>query len=120
MKTQLLVLLLLLMAFPAAAQVNPFWSNRTGPRLSQSDQAKLLSSIDQLNHAPNLHVGSKQSWNDPTSGNHGTNSVTRIFQSGGMDCHLLRHELSLKGRAQPRIYNLTWCLTPDGEWKIKQ
>ncbi|HEY6434422.1 MAG TPA: hypothetical protein VIZ17_20805 [Acetobacteraceae bacterium] len=120
MKTQLLVLPLLLAAVPAAAQVNPFWSNRTGPRLSQSDQDKLLSSIDQLNHATDLHVGSKQSWSDPTSGNHGTNSVARIFQSGGLQCHLLHHEISMKGRAAPRVYNLTWCLTPDGEWKIKQ
>jgi hypothetical protein len=120
MRIQLLVPLLLLAAFPAAAQVNPFWSNRTGPKLTQTDQDKLLSSIDQLNRSTDLHVGSKQSWSDPASGSHGTNSVSRIFQSGGMHCHLLHHEISMKGLARPRAYNLTWCQTPEGAWKIKQ
>jgi len=49
----------------------------------------------------------------------GTSTIIRVFHSGGMACHLVRHHIVVVGRARARDYRLTWCRTSTGEWKIK-
>ncbi len=108
---------LMLIAPQAHAQINPF-VGRHEPRLSGHDLGLLMSSINQVNRAPAVAIGTTAGWSNPNTGDHGTSTVKRIFQERGMTCHLLRHEIFSRGEPQPRRYDLTWCLTADGEWKI--
>lgn len=114
----LMTALLLFAALPATAQINPFRSRGTEPGLSETDADMLLSSINRLNRAENVAIGAAESWNNPETGSRGTSSVARIFHRAGMSCHLLHHEIAVRGRTPPRRYDLTWCLMPAGEWKI--
>jgi hypothetical protein len=109
---------LVLTATQARAQVNPFRSGRYETRLSPEDIDRMLSSANQVNRTPGVAVGSKASWGDPKTGSHGTSTVERIFKQNGMTCHLVRHETFVRGDAQPRHFDLTWCLTPADEWKV--
>lgn len=109
---------LVLTAAQARAQVNPFRAGRSETRLPPEDLDRMLSSANQLNREPGVAVGSKASWSDPKTGNHGTSSVERIFKHNGMTCHLLQHETFVREEPQLRRFELTWCLTPAGEWKV--
>ena len=103
-------------ALPAAAQINPFQGSRVG--LTQQDVKLLSESIDRLNRSPNLSVGARDSWDNPNSRSRGENTVTQIFQQNGLSCHKMRNTITVKGRQPARVYNLDWCLGPDGSWKI--
>lgn len=111
-------LLLVLTATQARAQISPFRSGRRETRLSPEDLDRMLSSTNQLNRAPGVSVGSKADWTNPKTGSHGTSTVERIFRQNGMTCHLVRHEVFAHGETQPRRFDLPWCLTPGGEWKV--
>jgi hypothetical protein len=115
---QLAASVLLLASVPAAAQINPFRSGRTEAGLSGEDSDLLLSSVNALNRRRDVAVGSSESWRNPATRSHGTSSVTQILQRSGMTCHQVRHEVSARGARTPRQYELTWCLTPEGEWRI--
>lgn len=111
--------LLILQAVPAAAQFTPFmFDNRYGQRLSSGDWDLMLSSINTLNRGMQVEVGSANKWNNPRTGSRGTTSVTQIVRQNGMICHLLRHQVSIRGSMPLRVYDLKWCLTPDGAWKV--
>jgi surface antigen len=72
-----------------------------------------------LNAAEPSKAGSSESWNNPQTKSSGTSTILRLFNSGGMVCHLIRHHIVVDGRAPEHNYRLTWCRTPTGEWKIK-
>ena len=63
-------------------------------------------------------VGQSDSWSNPETKSSGTSTILRVFHSGGMACHLVRHQI-VAGRPPPRDYRLTWCRKSTGEWKIK-
>ena len=104
---------------PAAvhAQVIPFIGN-FGPGLAPSDNQMVFESAARLNAAEPSKVGESDSWNNPQTRNSGSSTILRIFRSGGMSCHLVRHRIIAGGR-RPRDYRLTWCRTSTEEWKIK-
>ena len=85
-----------LLSAAAQAQVNPFRGSG-GRGLSPEDNQLLFESVARLNAA----------------------TVLRVFHSGRMVCHLVRHRIVVAGRPPARDYRLTWCRTPTGEWKIK-
>jgi surface antigen len=99
---------------PAPAQVNLFTH---GPGLSPEDNRLLFDSIARLNETTPARAGISDAWNNPQSKDSGTNTIVRVFSSGGMACHLVRHHIVAGGTG--RDYRLTWCRTPSGEWKIK-
>jgi hypothetical protein len=105
---------------PAAAQINPFRSGRTEAGLSGEDVDLLLSSVNALNRSKDVAVGSSESWRNPATGSRGTSSVIQILNRAGMTCHRVRHEVAARGSTVPRRYDLTWCLTPGGEWKMAE
>lgn len=111
---------LLLPATAAQAQINPFRSSRQGPSLSQEDSRLLFESVDRLNAAEPARVGRSEPWSNPQTNSSGTSTVLRVFRSGGMPCHLVRHHLVVAGREPGRNYTLTWCRTSTGEWKTKE
>ncbi|HET6182709.1 MAG TPA: hypothetical protein VFA03_03835 [Acetobacteraceae bacterium] len=104
-------------ATPAMAQM--FFAGRPVRGLSQQDADLLAESVQRLNDMPNLAVGAKDSWSDPRTRSGGENVVTAITEDSGTVCHKLRHEFTVRGRQPTRIYNLTWCRQPDGQWKVK-
>jgi hypothetical protein len=99
----------------AQAQVIPFAGN-FGQGLAPYDNQMIFESVAQLN-APSK-VGQSDSWSNPETKSSGTSIILRVFHSGGMPCHLVRHQI-VSGRPPPRDYRFTWCCTPTGEWKIK-
>jgi surface antigen len=108
----------LLLSGAAQAQVIPFGGN-FGPGLSPEDNRLMVESIARLNAAEPSRVGLSESWNNPQTRTSGTSTILRVFHSRGMACHQVRHQIVAVGQARPRDYRLTWCRTPDGEWKIK-
>ena len=105
--------------FEAAwAQVLPFGGN-IGPGLSPEDNQLLFASVARLNAAEPSRVGRSEGWSNPQTRTSGTATILRVFHSGGMACHLVRHHIVVVGQARARDYRLTWCRTSTGEWKIK-
>jgi surface antigen len=104
---------------PAAtqAQVIPF-SGNFGQGLAPSDNQMMFESVARLNAVEPSKVGQSDSWSNPETKSSGTSTILRVFHSGGMACHLVRHQI-VAGRPPPRDYRLTWCRTSTGEWKIK-
>ena len=102
----------------AQAQVSPFRGAR-GPGLSPDDNRLLFASVAQLNAAEPSQVGRSGAWNNPQTNSSGTSTILRVFRSGGMPCHLVRHHIVVAGRPPGHDYRLTWCRTPSGEWKTK-
>jgi surface antigen len=107
-----------LLSAAAQAQVNPF--RGSGSRgLSPEDNQLLFASAARLNAAEPSQVGRSDGWSNPGTHSSGTSTILRVFHSGGMVCHLLRHSILVAGRPPAQDYRLTWCRTPTGEWKIK-
>ena len=107
----------LLLTAAAQAQVIPFQGN-FGPGLSPDDNRLLFESVARLNAAEPSQVGRSEAWSNPQTKSHGTSTILRVFHSGDMTCHLVRHHI-VAGRPPARDYRLTWCRTSAGEWKIK-
>ena len=102
----------------AQAQVIPFRGSR-GPNLSAEDSQLLFESVARLNAAEPSQAGRFEAWSNPQTNSSGTSTVVRVFHSGGMACHVVRHHIVVTGRTPARDYRLTWCRTSTGEWKIK-
>ena len=100
------------------AQIIPFGGN-FGPGLSPEDNQLLFESVARLNAVEPSQVGSSEAWNNPQTNSSGTSTILRVFHSGGMACHLVRHQVVVAGRQPGHNYRLTWCRTSSGEWKIK-
>lgn len=102
----------------AQAQINPF--RGSGSRgLSPEDNQLLFASVARLNEAEPSQVGNSDAWSNPQTKSSGTSTILRVFNSGGMACHLVRHHIVVAGQPPGHSYRLTWCRTPAGEWKIK-
>ena len=113
--------LVLAVAIPATAQINPFRSSsKYGPQLSDEDLNRLFASVAQLNAENSIKVGASQGWNNPATGSHGTSVVTRTLR-------LRRPSLPPPAprdirpgtHTPPSIHDFTWCRAADGAWKIK-
>jgi surface antigen len=107
-----------LLTAAAQAQVSPFRGSG-GPGLSSKDNQLLFGSVERLNEAQPAQVGRAETWSNPQTRSSGTSTIIRVFHSGGMTCHLMRHHIVVAGRQPGQNYRLTWCQTPSGEWKIK-
>ena len=106
----------ILLSAAAQAQVIPF--NRTGPGLAPEDNRLVFESVARLNAVEPAQVGRSDTWTNPQTKSHGSSTILKVLQSGGMECHLVRHHIVVVGRPA-RNYSLTWCRTSNGEWKIK-
>jgi surface antigen len=102
----------------AQAQVMPF-RGTLGPGLSPQDSQLLFESIARLNEAEPAKVGRSEAWSNPQTSSSGTSTILRVFHSGGMVCHRLRHHIVIAGQELSHDYHLTWCRTSTGEWKSK-
>ena len=102
----------------AQGQINPF--RGSGSRgLSPEDNQLLFESVARLNAAEPNGVGRSEAWSNPQTNSFGSSTILRVFHSGGMPCHLVRHHIVVAGRQPGQNYRLTWCRISNGEWKIK-
>nr|WP_294557165.1 RT0821/Lpp0805 family surface protein [uncultured Rhodopila sp.] len=113
------VALLLAGVSVCSAQINPFRSSSRATGLTNADVGMLFTTAGLVNKNEPVKVGDTQDWSNPTSGNSGKVTVTRLFHYSGMECHSLRYDLTFKASNAPRTYNVDWCKTKTGEWKIK-
>jgi surface antigen len=107
-----------LLSAAAQAQVIPF-SGNFGRGLAPSDNQMVFESVARLNATEPSKVGQTDSWSNPETKSSGSSTILRVFHSGGMLCHLVRHHIVVPGQPTARDYRLTWCRTPSGEWKTK-
>lgn len=121
-KAIVLPVLALLSAAPLTAThaqlVNPFPYSSAGRGLSKSDIAMVIAVSNRINAAEPAPT-SPESWTNPATGNSGTVTFVRKFQSAGMPCNTLRYRFSFRHPPRRSTYVAGWCQTPDGEWKIK-
>lgn len=98
------------------AQVNPFWSSRFGPKLTEQDRQYLINGTNELNEGPRPRAGQSLSWSNPNTKAHGTIELLRVYRHNDMTCHAMRYR-NTPPRGQTRTYNVNWCKSPDG-WKV--
>ena len=110
--------LLLPVSGPCLAQVNPFGSNPNDTLLTDEDWRLVSEATVSLNRTPDAAAGETRAWTDAASGNSGKVTLTRVFESKGTTCHALRYAISFSGKPVPQVYNLDWCRTSAGQWKI--
>jgi surface antigen len=79
----------------------------------------LFESVARLNAAEPSQVGRSEVWSNPQTNSSGTSTMLRVFHSGGMACHLVRHHIVVAGQQPGHDYRLTRCRTQSGEWKTK-
>ncbi|WP_146101858.1 hypothetical protein [Rhodopila globiformis] len=100
------------------AQLNPFGSNPNVALLTDEDWRLVWEDTVSLNRTPDAAAGETRAWTDATSGNSGKLTLTRVYQSNGTTCHAVRYAISFPGKPVPQEYNLDWCRTAAGQWKI--
>jgi len=110
---------LLVAASSQAQQFSSFGSSRNGVGLTKVDSDMVSAATHQLNAKAALQPGDDQSWANPKSGHSGKITVTKLFTSGGLPCHSLHYDNSMKKTAQSPSYSLNWCKVGEGVWKIK-
>jgi surface antigen len=96
----------------------PF-SGNFGRGLSASDNQMVFESVARLKAVEPSKVGQSDSWSNPETRSSGSSTILRVFRSSGMPCHLVRYHIVVAGQPTARDYRLSWCHTPNGEWKIK-
>jgi surface antigen len=113
----LTVATILLLDASAFAQVNPF-GRASGGRITNDDLHLIEAAASKLYKADNPQVGASEKWNNPTTGNAGTVSLTQVFEKDGMPCRKLRHRIAVKGAKDPLIYIFNRCRVKSGDWKL--
>jgi surface antigen len=101
----------------AHAQINPFRSY-TGPVLSREDYNTGVAAARKLLEQDPATLGQSESWAGARSGNHGTFTITRVFERSGMPCRSFRSEVVYRRPARSRNFMLTACQISSGEWKL--
>ncbi len=113
------IMLVVLAAGPfsaARAQVNPFWSSRFSPQLTDQDRQYLINGTNELNEGPRPRAGQSVSWSNPNTKAHGTIELMHIYRRNDWTCHAMSYR-NTPPRGHTRTYSVNWCKTPDG-WRI--
>jgi hypothetical protein len=64
----------------------------------------VFESVARLNATEPSKVGQTDSWSNPETKSSGSSTILRVFHSGGMPCHLVRHQIVASGsRLSPHL-----------------
>ena len=107
---------LVLSAGAVSAQVNPFPGRDLA--ISESDLAVIGEVAGGLIGGNVVPTGTKLQWYNGETHRRGTIQVLGSNEQDGRPCRRLRYTLPVKSPAGSRVYDLTWCKMPDGDWKI--
>jgi hypothetical protein len=110
--------LLLTVPPPAVAQLNPFRSRTRGLDLTSGDYEFAGEAVQRLNQNRSVQPGQQESWENPATGARGTATFLRQFTSRGMTCNQIRSDIEDFAR-RTASYELNWCKTPDGRWRLR-
>ena len=102
----------------AAAQISPFRAGPNAPRLGAGDMDMIWRSADALNADPAAQPGASRAWHNPRTQDSGTVTLQRRFVRQGLPCHALHYTVSVRTEPTPRRYDVIWCRTQAGAWKI--
>ena len=108
---------LVLGAFAAEAQVNPF--RPSDIVVPQTDREKMHEAAQPLYTADAPKVGATASWTESGSGDFGTVELIKVFDWRGMSCRKLQHIIKLKGIRDTVSLTVDRCKTDSGEWKVR-
>lgn len=87
-----------------------------GASLDRADLAYYeKTSQSALEKAP---TGQASSWSNPDSGNSGTITPVKTYETAGIYCREYRQTINVGGKVQEGYG--TACRQPDGSWKIKE
>lgn len=85
-----------------------------GQQLDQADKERAERTYQSaLESSP---IGRTAQWKNPDSGNYGSITPTRTYQSNGQHCREFQQTIVVGGKSQ-QAYG-TACRQPDGSWKI--
>ena len=100
------------------AQAGAFGWSPNDARLTDTDNRMLWQTMDAMNKMPSPVQGETRNWSNPASGNSGTVTLARLFESKGLPCHALHYTISFASQPVPQNYDFNWCRISDGEWRI--
>ena len=109
---------LLLTSGQLLAQSGAFGWSPNDARLTDADNRMLWQTMDAMNKMPSPTQGEMRKWNNPASGNSGTVTLARLYESNSMPCHALHYTISFVSQPVPQNYDFNWCRVASGEWRI--
>lgn len=90
-----------------------FLGSEIGRSLDRADQIAAAQATNRaLEYSP---TGTPTAWRNPDSGNYGTITPTRTYESAGTDCRDYEHTVYIEGRAE--TLTGTACRQADGSWR---
>lgn len=102
-------------AIAAGTLLGAYLGSEVGKSLDRADQAYLRNTNQQaLEYNP---VGTASSWNNPDSGNYGSITPTRTYETAGQYCREYNQTINVGGQQQSGYG--TACRQPDGSWQIQ-
>jgi surface antigen len=99
----------------AGGLLGAYLGNQIGAQMDRNDMAYYNQTSQRaLEVAP---VGQAQTWRNPDSGNYGTITPTKTYQSNGEYCREYQQTITVSGKTQ-KGYG-TACRQPDGSWEVR-
>jgi surface antigen len=96
------------------AGLGGYIGNQVGLSLDKADALYYSKTVNQsLEYNPN---GTKSSWRNPDSGNHGTIMPKATYIENGRDCREYVHEVYIGGKKQQAFGKA--CRRSNGDWEI--
>lgn len=92
--------------------------SRLNTGLNSADLQAMGAVAARLYQQDNVANGTTDHWANPKSGNRGSVTVVRSFTNAANPCREVRYVIQLHNRRGARSYNLNWCRTAAGVWKI--
>ena len=104
------------LAIAAGAIAGGFIGNQIGKSMDDTDKMKLQMTAQRS--LESNQSGRVSTWNNPDTGNHGSFTPTRTYQSPQGYCREFTQQVTVAGKTQSAYGNA--CRQPDGTWKIIQ
>ncbi len=105
-----------IVAIGIGAIAGAFIGNQIGKSMDKTDALELeRTAQSSLERAPS---GKTSTWKNPDTGNYGSFTPKRAYDSGHGYCREFTQQITVAGKTQ-NAYG-TACRQPDGSWKINQ
>jgi hypothetical protein len=100
--------------------LNPF--GRSGLPLTAEDFQVMALAEAPLLSDDSIPLASSRDWSNPSSGNGGTITLQRrfetTFEGNDLPCRTLSYRIRIANRANARNFTLDRCRVADGSWKL--